>query len=111
MSLFMMFLASNISFAVDCPNSLPQLLYRCIETVNASHNTAHAQMDVKLRSLVCMGLNEQVYIFNFAFFGPSFRKPARKVSSGEINLKNKDLYATHLLTWYSKINYQKVSIF
>ena len=64
----MMFLASNISFAVDCPNSSPQLLYRCIETVNASHNTAHAQMDVKLRSLVCMGLNEQVYIFNFAFF-------------------------------------------
>uniref|UniRef100_A0A6A7G6W9 Small G protein signaling modulator 3 homolog n=1 Tax=Hirondellea gigas TaxID=1518452 RepID=A0A6A7G6W9_9CRUS len=37
-----------------------ELLYRCIEAVNASHNTAHAQMDVKLRSLVCMGLNEQV---------------------------------------------------
>ncbi|KAA0202743.1 hypothetical protein HAZT_HAZT000237 [Hyalella azteca] len=37
-----------------------ELLYRCIEAVNASHNAAHAQMDVKLRSLVCMGLNEQV---------------------------------------------------
>ena len=30
------------------------------------------------------------------FFGPSFRKPARKASSGEIYLKNKDLYATDL---------------
>ena len=30
------------------------------------------------------------------FFGPSFRKPARKASSGEIYLKNKDLYATRL---------------
>ena len=29
-------------------------------------------------------------------FGPSFRKPARKASSGEIYLKNKDLYATDL---------------
>ena len=30
------------------------------------------------------------------FFGPSFRKPAWKASSGEIYLKNKDLYATDL---------------
>ena len=30
------------------------------------------------------------------FFGPSFRQPARKASSGEIYLKNKDLYATDL---------------
>ena len=30
------------------------------------------------------------------FFGPSFRKPARKASSREIYLKNKDLYATDL---------------
>ena len=30
------------------------------------------------------------------FFGPSFRKPARKASSGEIYFKNKDLYATDL---------------
>ena len=29
-------------------------------------------------------------------FGPSFRKPARKASPGEIYLKNKDLYATDL---------------
>ena len=28
------------------------------------------------------------------YFGPSFRKPARKASSGEIYLKNKDLYGT-----------------
>ena len=47
-----------------------------------------------------------IYKYIFAFlvkktsgiliFGPSFRKPARKASSGEIYLKNKDLYATDL---------------
>lgn len=37
-----------------------ELLYRCVEAVNASHDVALAQMDVKLRSLVCVGLNEQV---------------------------------------------------
>jgi hypothetical protein len=30
-----------------------------MQAVNLSHDEAHAQMDVKLRSLVCMGLNEQ----------------------------------------------------
>lgn len=25
-----------------------------------SHDAVHAQMDVKLRSLICLGLNEQV---------------------------------------------------
>ena len=37
-----------------------ELLYRCVEAVNFSHNPAHAQMDVKLRSLICLGLNDQV---------------------------------------------------
>lgn len=37
-----------------------ELLYRCVQAINQSHDTAHAQMDVKLRSLVCLGLNEQV---------------------------------------------------
>ena len=37
-----------------------ELLYRCVEAVNFTHNPQHAQMDVKLRSLICMGLNEQV---------------------------------------------------
>ncbi|XP_066158762.1 small G protein signaling modulator 3 homolog isoform X3 [Euwallacea fornicatus] len=37
-----------------------QLLYRCVQAVNLSHDNAHAQMDVKLRSLICIGLNEQV---------------------------------------------------
>ncbi|KAK5639179.1 hypothetical protein RI129_011671 [Pyrocoelia pectoralis] len=37
-----------------------ELLYRCVQAINLSHDNAHAQMDVKLRSLVCMGLNEQV---------------------------------------------------
>lgn len=37
-----------------------ELLYRCIQSINQSHDEAHAQMDVKLRSLICLGLNEQV---------------------------------------------------
>ncbi|KAJ1525754.1 hypothetical protein ONE63_008960 [Megalurothrips usitatus] len=37
-----------------------ELLYRCVQSINQSHDDAHVQMDVKLRSLVCMGLNEQV---------------------------------------------------
>ncbi len=37
-----------------------ELLFRCVEAVNFTHAPAHAQMDVKLRSLVCLGLNEQV---------------------------------------------------
>uniref|UniRef100_A0A6P7F568 Small G protein signaling modulator 3 n=1 Tax=Diabrotica virgifera virgifera TaxID=50390 RepID=A0A6P7F568_DIAVI len=37
-----------------------ELLYRCVQAINLSHDNAHAQMDVKLRSLICMGLNEQV---------------------------------------------------
>ncbi|KAM4882886.1 small G protein signaling modulator 3 isoform 3-T3 [Thomomys bottae] len=37
-----------------------ELLYRAVQSVNVSHDAAHAQMDVKLRSLICVGLNEQV---------------------------------------------------
>ncbi|KAB5554308.1 hypothetical protein PHYPO_G00048850 [Pangasianodon hypophthalmus] len=37
-----------------------ELLYRAVQSVNMSHDSAHAQMDVKFRSLVCVGLNEQV---------------------------------------------------
>ncbi|XP_059611663.1 small G protein signaling modulator 3 homolog [Phlebotomus argentipes] len=37
-----------------------ELLYRSVQSINQSHDNAHAQMDVKLRSLVCLGLNEQV---------------------------------------------------
>lgn len=40
--------------------SFYQLLYRCVQAVNITHDAVHAQMDVKLRSLICMGLNEQV---------------------------------------------------
>ena len=34
--------------------------------------------------------------FRNLILGPRFRQPARKASSGEIYLKNKDLYATDL---------------
>ncbi|KAG7172311.1 Small G protein signaling modulator 3-like [Homarus americanus] len=37
-----------------------ELLYRCVQAINMSHDAVHAQMDVKLRSLICLGLNEQV---------------------------------------------------
>ncbi|XP_056111140.1 small G protein signaling modulator 3 isoform X2 [Rhinichthys klamathensis goyatoka] len=37
-----------------------ELLYRAVQSVNMSHDTAHVQMDVKFRSLICVGLNEQV---------------------------------------------------
>ncbi|XP_058808423.1 small G protein signaling modulator 3 homolog isoform X1 [Phymastichus coffea] len=37
-----------------------EVLYRCVQSVNLTHDNAHAQMDVKLRSLICLGLNEQV---------------------------------------------------
>ncbi|GIX69302.1 small G protein signaling modulator 3 [Caerostris extrusa] len=38
-----------------------EILYRVIsKAINLSHDAANAQMDVKLRSLVCIGLNEQV---------------------------------------------------
>ncbi|KAM9784336.1 small G protein signaling modulator 3 isoform 2-T7 [Syngnathus typhle] len=37
-----------------------ELLYRAVQSVNMSHDVAHVQMDVKFRSLICVGLNEQV---------------------------------------------------
>lgn len=37
-----------------------ELLFRSIQMINLSHDTYRAQMDVKFRSLLCVGLNEQV---------------------------------------------------
>ncbi|XP_077979696.1 small G protein signaling modulator 3 homolog [Glandiceps talaboti] len=37
-----------------------EILYRCVQSINLTHDVAHAQMDVKFRSLICAGLNEQV---------------------------------------------------
>ncbi|KAK2160806.1 hypothetical protein LSH36_127g18070 [Paralvinella palmiformis] len=37
-----------------------EILYRAVQSVNLTHDAAHAQMDVKFRSLICCGLNEQV---------------------------------------------------
>lgn len=38
-----------------------ELLYRAVQAINQSHDCAHAiSMDVKFRSLICIGLNEQV---------------------------------------------------
>ena len=38
-----------------------------MEAVNFTHNPQHAQMDVKLRSLICLGLNEQVSYGNIGY--------------------------------------------
>ena len=61
------------------------------------------------RKIIYYNKDRRVFIYLFIFllflvketsrilyFGPSFRKPARKASSVEIYLKNKDLYATDL---------------
>lgn len=32
------------------------LSYQAVQSVNMSHDLAHAQMDIKFRSLVCVGL-------------------------------------------------------
>jgi len=37
-----------------------ELLYRCVHLINHTHDKAGVSMDVKLRSLICLGLNEQV---------------------------------------------------
>ncbi|KAF6032031.1 SGSM3 [Bugula neritina] len=36
-----------------------EVLYKAVQAVNATHDAVHSQMDVKLRSLICCGLNEQ----------------------------------------------------
>ncbi|KXJ20495.1 Small G protein signaling modulator 3 [Exaiptasia diaphana] len=36
-----------------------EILYRAVQSINMSHDTAGSQMDVKFRSLICYGLNEQ----------------------------------------------------
>lgn len=36
-----------------------EILYRAVQSINMTHDNAKTQMDVKLRSLICYGLNEQ----------------------------------------------------
>ncbi len=44
----------------DAPNVMadrqPLSFLQAVQSVNMTHDTAHAQMDVKLRSLICCGL-------------------------------------------------------
>ncbi|CAH8621275.1 unnamed protein product [Heterobilharzia americana] len=37
-----------------------EVLYRTIHSINMSHDLANAHMDIKFRSLICCGLNEQL---------------------------------------------------
>ncbi|EDV28245.1 uncharacterized protein TRIADDRAFT_20607 [Trichoplax adhaerens] len=37
-----------------------EILYRAVHSVNITHDQLHASMDMKFRSLICIGLNEQV---------------------------------------------------
>ena len=57
-----------------------------------THTHTHTHTHIYIY-FVCFLVKETSGIL---FFGPSFRKPARKASSGEIYLKNKDLYDTDL---------------
>ncbi|XP_078347309.1 small G protein signaling modulator 3 homolog isoform X3 [Oculina patagonica] len=36
-----------------------EILYRAVQSINMSHDAANSQMDIKFRSLICYGLNEQ----------------------------------------------------
>lgn len=45
-----------------------ELLYRAVQAINQSHDEAKVDMDVKLRSLICYGLNEQVLHLWFELF-------------------------------------------
>uniref|UniRef100_A0A7M5XAK7 RUN and TBC1 domain-containing protein 3 n=1 Tax=Clytia hemisphaerica TaxID=252671 RepID=A0A7M5XAK7_9CNID len=45
-----------------------ELLYRAVQAINSSHDEAKADLDVKLRSLICYGLNEQVLHLWFELF-------------------------------------------
>lgn len=41
----------------DCRLLSPEeLLFKAVKAISASHDACHAQMDVKLRSLICVGL-------------------------------------------------------
>uniref|UniRef100_A0A3Q2XUP5 RUN and TBC1 domain-containing protein 3 n=1 Tax=Hippocampus comes TaxID=109280 RepID=A0A3Q2XUP5_HIPCM len=40
-----------------------ELLYRAVQSVNMSHDVAHVQMDVKFRSLVCVGLEQVLHLW------------------------------------------------
>ncbi|KAK2557092.1 Small G protein signaling modulator 3 [Acropora cervicornis] len=36
-----------------------EILYRAVQSINMSHDAYNSQMDIKFRSLICYGLNEQ----------------------------------------------------
>ena len=45
-----------------------EILYRAVQAINSSHDEVKANSDVKLRSLLCYGLNEQVLHLWFELF-------------------------------------------
>ncbi|UYV71689.1 SGSM3 [Cordylochernes scorpioides] len=80
-----------------------EILYRSVQAVNQSHDSAHAQMDVKLRSLFCIGLNSLVAgcWHSFAFnLNPDWELPARKEPSAPLREGVRDMLVKHhLFSW------------
>lgn len=55
--MIIIFLIFQLDFKILTPE---ELLYRAVQGINVSHNLVSAQLDVKLRTLIAFGLNEQV---------------------------------------------------
>jgi len=48
----------------ECSANICPLLLQAVHAVNMTHDSAHAQMDVKFRSLVCCGLKSVVILLS-----------------------------------------------
>uniref|UniRef100_A0A7N4P6N2 Small G protein signaling modulator 3 n=1 Tax=Sarcophilus harrisii TaxID=9305 RepID=A0A7N4P6N2_SARHA len=77
-----------------------ELLYRAVQSVNMTHDAAHTQMDVKLRSLICVGLK---VLCCFAFsLSQDWELPIKKEEKEKRPLKEgvQDMLVKHhLFSW------------
>ncbi|OXB71530.1 UNVERIFIED_CONTAM: hypothetical protein H355_011451 [Colinus virginianus] len=77
-----------------------ELLYRAVQAVNMTHDAAHAQMDVKLRSLICVGLK---VLCKFAFsLSQDWELPIKREEKEKKPLKEgvQDMLVKHhLFSW------------
>ncbi|XP_070936729.1 small G protein signaling modulator 3 isoform X8 [Macaca nemestrina] len=86
-----------------------ELLYRAVQSVNVSHDAVHAQMDVKLRSLICVGLNpgwvqikcELRVLCCFAFsLSQDWELPAKREAQQPLKEGVRDMLVKHhLFSW------------
>ncbi|XP_058287788.1 small G protein signaling modulator 3 isoform X7 [Hylobates moloch] len=86
-----------------------ELLYRAVQSVNVTHDAVHAQMDVKLRSLICVGLNpgwvqikcELRVLCCFAFsLSQDWELPAKREAQQPLKEGVRDMLVKHhLFSW------------